>query len=198
MGNEAVTALIESLKELRTSDPPLVDERVGAYWWGEWDEEIAFALAMCATVSEEPVAKHLYLFSCAGDMAGREAVQQVVWWCAGSAAECAMTVNSRRRLRIPSYKAEWGRQAGNDGAALAMWGESIRDVLPGVNKRAQKYGCRDEAYLRVRDYVQAEASELIFRFKRDMEMAVTGRFDPDFRSRWEICTGRKWPRFQAE
>ena len=75
-----------------------------------------------------------------------------------------------------------------------MWGADIRDVLPGVNKRAEQYGCRSEAYMRVRDYVEAEAKDLIADFARDMEQASMERFDPHFRGRWEIATGRTFPR----
>lgn len=173
---------------------PTAHERIAAHYWGAADEDAVWWFGMASLVSPEPVARHLYLFQCAEDMSGDNACAELTAWCAGMAAECAMSVNSRRRPRIASYRPEWGRQAGKDGAALAMWGEGIRDVLPGVNKRADRFGCRDEAYLRVRDYVQAEAAELIFRFARDVEMAESERFDPDFRERWERATGREWKR----
>jgi hypothetical protein len=176
-------------------DRPDAAQRTAAYWWGAQDDEVAFAIGVCDTVSNDPVAKHLYQFKCAEDMAGDEAVAAVVSWCNGKAAECAVARNTRNRLRIPSYRVEWGRQAGNDGAALAMWGAGIRDVLPGVNKRAAKYGCRDEAYLRVRNHVELEAMDLIEQFSRDMEMVLNERFDPDFRARWERKTGRLFPRY---
>ena len=193
---ESARALIASLAGTheRGELPPSVHERVAAWFWGACDEEIVGYIGLCDMVAADPVAKHLYLFHCAEDMSGEQAVKDLEAWCAGMAAECAVAINSRKRLRIPSYKPEWGRQAGNDGAALAMWGDRIRDLLPGVNKRAERYGCRDEAYLRVREHVQIEADDLIGRFKRDMEQAECGRFDPDFRARWEAKTGRPFPK----
>jgi len=196
MSAETVKAILKELAATYTPDEaPSVDERVSLHFWGQWDEEIAFAFGMADLVSDEPCAKHLYEWSCAGDMVGPQAfVTAVQSWGANAAAQFAMGHNSRKRPNVPSFRLDWGRQAANDGCALAMWGEGIRDLLPGVNKRASKYGCRDEAYLRVRDHVEQEARELIFRFRRDMEMAVSGKFDPDFRARWERKTGKLWPR----
>lgn len=196
------TKAAQTVKELIVSlagtherkEPPGVHERVAAFWWGQWDEDVPGWLNLCDIVSPDPVAKLLYQFSNAGDMAGDEAVQRVESWCYGMAAECAMAVNSRKRPRIASYRVEWGRQAAKDGAALAMWGGAIRDVLPGVNKRAERYGCRDEAYLRVRQYVELEARDLIDDFSRDMEQAYLERFDPWFRDRWERRMGLPFPR----
>jgi hypothetical protein len=177
-------------------EPPTVHERVAAFWWGQWDEDVPGWLNLCDIVASDPVAKYLYQFSNAGDMAGDEAVKQLESWCHGMAAECAMSINSRKLPRIPSYRPEWGRQAAKDGAALAMWGADIRDVLPGVNKRAERYGCRSEAYIRVRDYVEAVANELISDFSRDMEQAHFERFDPWFRERWERKMGKAFPRLE--
>jgi hypothetical protein len=193
---DAVASLIESLAGVHQPrpEPKTVHERVAAFWWGEWDEDVPGWLNLCDMVAADPVAKCLYQFAHAGDMAGEGAARVLEAWCAGMAAECAMSINSRKRPRIASYRVEWGRQAANDGAALAMWGASIRDMLPGINKRAAKYGCRSEAYQRVRDYVEVEASDLIFGFSRDMEQAHLERFDPHFRSRWERVTGRPFPR----
>jgi hypothetical protein len=190
-----VTKIIKELAATYVKDEsPCVDERVARHWWGEWDEEVSFALGMADLVSDEPAAKHLYEWRCAGDMSGELAVQRVSDWAKAEAARFASKRNSRKRPTIQSYRPDWGRQAGHDGVCLAMWGEGIRDMLPGVNKRSERFGCTNDAYQRVRDHVQHEAHELIFQFKRDLEMAVTGKFDPDFRCRWERKTGKQWPR----
>jgi hypothetical protein len=42
----------------------------------------------------------------------------------------------------------------------------------------------------VREYVEREAKHLIDGFKRDLEMVLVGRYDPSFRHRWEVRTGR--------
>lgn len=175
-----------------TAEDDIIRKRIACWWWGRHDEEAAFAIGMADLVAHDPVAKHLYLFHCAGDMAGPEAVKNLAAWCAGMAAECGMAVNRRKRQKVASYEPRWGRQAGRDGACLAMWGNDIRDLLPGVNKRAARYGCSSDAYLVVRDYVQVEACDLIDGFARDVECAMTGKFDPDFRGRWEQATGRTW------
>jgi hypothetical protein len=191
-----VKAIVESLAGTHERpEPTSVHERVAQFWWGQWDEDVPGWLNLCDIVAADPVAKFLYQFAQAGDMGGDEAIAQLESWCHGMAAECAMSINSRKRPRIPSYRADWGRQAAKDGAALAMWGDDIRDLLPGVNKRAERFGCRDEAYLRVRGYVEDEAKTLIEHFSRDMEMAAMERFDPDFRGRWALKMGRPFPRY---
>lgn len=191
---EQMVATVRSPKD----EPPSADERVERHWWGEWDEEVAWALGMADLVSDEPVAKYLYEWHCAGDMAGVTSITMLQAWCATTAAEFARTkVGRNKQPQIRSFRLDWGRQAAHDGAALAMWDNpraSIRDDLPGINVRAAKYGCSDEAYMRVREHVRQEAQELIFRFRRDVEMALAGKFDPDFRCRWERATGKLWPR----
>ena len=190
---EQMVATVRSPKD----EPPCADERMERFWWGEWDEEVAYALGMAGMVSEEPVAKILYEWHCAGDMAGAASITKLQAWCATTAADFAMQRNSRKRPTVQSFRLDWGRQAAHDGAALAMWDNAradIREVLPGVNKRSAKYGCTNDAYQRIRDHVEQEAKELIFRFRRDFEMALAGKFDPDFRCRWERVTGKLWPR----
>lgn len=200
MGKE-VEKILADLRAVycKTSDDgPDFDARAGAWWWGQTDEEFAYAIGSADLVSPEPVAKHLYLFSRAGDMAGTEAISTLVEWCHGMAAETACTIGGpRRRPQVLVDRASrWWRQAGQDGAALAMWGDagwmgdSFRDAIPGINKRCAKYRCGAQAYTRVREYVEREAKNLIDGYKRDLESVLIGRYDPSFRARWEARTGR--------
>lgn len=179
-------------------DGPDYDARAGAWWWGQTDEEFAYAVGSANTVSPDPVAKHLYLFSRAGDLAGDVAIAELLAWCHGTAAEAAATAGGPRGRPqvVIDRQSRWWRQAGQDGAALAMWGDAswmgdvFRDALPGINKRCAKYRCGAQAYGRVREYVEREAKHLIDGFKRDVEMVLVGRYDPGFRHRWESHTGR--------
>ena len=149
-----VARIIKELAATYVKDEaPEIEERVAAHWWGEWDEEIAWALGMADLVSDEPCAKHLYEWRCAGDMSGTVSIQRVSDWAKGEAAAFALRPNSRKRPTIQSYRPDWGRQAAHDGVCLAMWSEGIRDLMPGVNKRAAKYGCTNDAYQRVRDQI---------------------------------------------
>lgn len=203
MGKE-VEKIISDLRAVyrkKGDDGPDFDARAGAWWWGQTDEEFAYAIGSADRVSADPVAKHLYLFSRAGDLAGESAVAAVTNWCHGTAAESACTTGSgpRRRPQVLIDRASrWWRQAGQDGAALAMWGEAswlgdeFRAAIPGINKRCEKYRCGSQAYGRVREYVEREAKHLIDEFKRDLEMVLVGRYDPSFRARWEISTGTKF------
>lgn len=204
MGNEVekIIADLRAVYRSKVDDGPDYDARAGAWWWGQTDEEFAYAVGSADLVAADPVAKHLYLFSRAGDMAGDTAISDVIAWCHGAAAEAACTTGGLRRrpqvLIDPASR--WWRQAGQDGAALAMWGEAswlgdaFRDAIPGINKRCAKYRCGAQAYSRVRDYVEREAKHLIDEFKRDLEMVLVGRYDPGFRARWEIRTGTRFER----
>lgn len=202
MGNE-VDRIIGELRAVYAKngdDGPQLDARAGGWWWGRVDEEFAYAVGSADLVAPDPVAKHLYLFSRAGDMAGDEAIKTLLAWCHGTAAEAACTTGGPRRrpqvLIDPASR--WWRQAGQDGAALAMWGETspcgeaFREAIPGINKRCAKYRCGSQAYGRVREYVEREAKDLIDGFKRDIEMVLLGRYDPSFRQRWEAKTGRSF------
>lgn len=199
MGNE-VDRIISELRAVyrKGDDGPDFDARAGAWWWGHTDEEFAYAVGSADFLASDPVAKHLYLFSRAGDIAGDEAIADLTAWCHGTAAESACTAGSGPRKRpqvLIDRSSRWWRQAGQDGAALAMWGDAgymgdaFRDSIPGINKRCAKYRCGPQAYGRVREYVEREAKRLIDNFKRDVESVLTGNYDPSFRHRWESRSG---------
>lgn len=175
--------------------PPTIHEMVSRWYWGEAGEDVAGLLALCNMVAPDPAAQWLYLFGEAGDLRRGRGLEAVESWCWGMAAEAACTAARHRPERMANYRRRWARQAGHDGAALAMWGRSIRDDLPGVQKRAERYGCRPADYLQVRSYVEVEADRLIRGFRTDMEQAVTGRFDSSFRARYFTTTGKDIPAY---
>lgn len=177
--------------------PPSIHELVSTWWWGVWSEDVPGLLLLCDIVAHDPAAQWLYQFHCAGPEGLRRGrgLAALESWCYGIAAEAASTAARFRPERLANYQRRWARQAGCDGAALAMWGADVRDLIPGVNKRAEQYGCRPADYLAVRSYAEIEADANIRSFKTDMEQAHSGRFDSSFRARYSIATGREMPAY---
>lgn len=172
---------------------PSIHELVSAWWWGVNSEDVAGLIALCNLVAGDPVDQWLYQFHCAGPdgLKRGSGLDRLESWCYGMAAEAASTGARYRPERLAAYKRRWARQAGIDGAALAMWGAEVRDILPGVNKRSERYGCRPADYLAVRSYVEVEADASLRSFKTDMEQALTGNYDTSFRARYLTATGRE-------
>ena len=172
---------------------PSVHELVSAWWWGVPSDDIAGLISLCHIVARDPADQWLYQFHCAGpDGLRRGRGMDVLHsWTFGMAAEAASTGARYRPERMAAYRRRWARQAGIDGAALAMWGAEVRDLLPGVNKRSERYGCRPADYLQVRSYVEVEADSALRHFKTDMEQALSGNFDASFRARYLAATGRE-------
>lgn len=172
---------------------PSIHELVSAWWWGVFSDDIPGFIHLCHIVAPDPVSQWLYQFHCAGPdgLKRGPGLDRLESWCYGMAAEAASTGARHRPERMASYRRRWARMAGIDGAALAMWGAEVRDLIPGVNKRAEKYGCRPADYLAVRSYVEIEADAALRSFKTDMEQAHTGRFDTSFRARYYDATGRE-------
>jgi hypothetical protein len=178
---------------------PSIHELVSVWQEGVFSEDIPGLLNLCSIVAEDPASQWLYQFHCAGPDGLRRGrgLDTLVSWCHGIAAEAASTAARYRPERMANYRRRWARQAGCDGAALAMWGREVRDVLPGVNKRSEQYGCRPADYLQVRSYAEVEADTLLRSFRTDMEQAATERFDASFRARYLLATGREIPRAYA-
>jgi hypothetical protein len=175
--------------------PPTIHELVSGWYWGETNEDVPGLLSLCNIVACDPAAQWLYLFGEARDLRRGRGLDTLESWCWGMAAEAASTAARYRPERMANYRRRWARQAGQDGAALAMWGKGIRDDLPGVQARSERYGCRPADYLQVRSYVEVEADRLIRGFRTDMEQAMTGRFDSSFRARYYTATGREIPAY---
>jgi hypothetical protein len=197
MGNAVLMDAIRAVATPQASpDVPTVHEIVACWAAGEACEDVPGWLQLCRMVSPDPTAEWLYIFSVVGPHGiwrGRMLLN-LQDWCAGMAAEAAFTGRRFRKERLTGYQRRWGRQAGRDGAALAMWGQDVREILPGVNKRAEQYGCKESTYRMIRDYVELEAANLISDFRADMEQAAAGRFDGWFRARYAEKFGREMPK----
>lgn len=194
----SVESAIESARKLITSlaaihepnTPPDVDQRVGAYWWGRPDEDIAWALSMAHMIAKEPIAQNLYLAKVADDASKYRAIKE---WGYLVAVEFAGAKGSgqRRRSQVESYRTDWGHQAARDGIARALWPELIDD-MPGRDANAKRFGVGHQAYQRVRDAVMNRTKEVCDEFRHDLECAAADRWTRDMKDRWESKTGLIW------
>jgi hypothetical protein len=182
--------IIDRLRTLYGTEPPDIDQRVAAYWWGKPDEAVAWWLAMCNMVATSPIAQSLYLARIAEDVSRK---RQIKDWAYARAAEFAGTKGSgqRRRSLVESYRLDWGHQAARDGVAFALWGD-IMDI-PGPSVRAERFHCGRQAYARVREELEKQTRDLFSGFRDDMSMCETGDYSRDFINRWEVATGSDWP-----
>lgn len=171
-------------------EPPDIDQRVAAYWWGKPDPSVAWWLGMCRMVAKHPISQSLYLANVAEDLSRDRDIKN---WAYAKAAEFAGAKGSgqRRRSLVESYRLDWGHQAARDGVVSALWGD-ILDV-PGVSGRAERFHCGRQAYERVRDELERETRDLVAAFRADMDMCMTGNFSRDFIDRWEVATKAAWP-----
>lgn len=185
-----IVAMLKTVYEQR--EEPDADQRTAAYWWGASDGSVAWWLSMCLMIAPDPVAQALYLASVAEDVRHN---RQIKSWAYEVAAEIAMQPrpgSKRNQPAVVLYDVGWARQAARDGVSLAMW-PHLADDVPGINRRTEQFGCRNEAYQYVRDGVRDRARELISWFRDDMESCRTGRYRRDFIERWEDATRRPWP-----
>lgn len=168
---------------------PDAGQRTAAYWWGAQDDEVPWWLGLCKLVND-PVSQSLYIAHVADDARHARGLKD---WAYGVAAEYAASRGAgvRRRAVVEAYRPEWGRQAARDGLAAALW-PKLADEIPGRNKRCDELGCGHQAYQRVRDEVNRQASDLIVGFSMDMEQCRAERFSRDFIDRWELATGHSW------
>lgn len=173
----------------RTSEPTAA-QRTAAYWWGQYDEDVAWWLGLCKMVNG-PIAQSLYIASVSEDVRHAKGLKE---WAYRVAVEYAGSRGSKQRQRsiVESYRTDWGHQAARDGLAMALW-PHLRDEIPGRDRRCKEFKCGHQAYQRVRDEVMRQACDLIAGFDLDMEQCRTDRFSRDFIARWEMATGREWP-----
>lgn len=169
---------------------PDADQRTAAFWWGARDEEVGWALALCKIVADDPIAQRMYIAHAAEDVRHARELKD---WAYRVAVEFAGSRGSgqRRRSQVEGYRTDWGHQAARDGIAIALW-PHLRDDVPGIGKRCDRFGCGKQGYQRVRDEVQRRAGDLIAGFRLDMQEVLDGRFSRDFITRWEAATGRGW------
>lgn len=185
----------QTVEIFEAHSPPSIHELVSAWLAGMDSPEIAYIIGACNMVAPDPVAQWLYQYQCGGpdSLVRGRGLDTLTSWCHGTAAECAASSRRYRPERDLNYRRRWARQAGCDGAAMAMWGGEIRDDLPGVNKRAEQYGCRPADYLKVRNYVEVEADKLIRGFRTDIEQVFSEKPDRSLRTRFLDVTGRDYP-----
>lgn len=171
-------------------ETPDAAQRAAAYWWGAPDEDAGWWLGLCRMVNPDP-AQRLYIAHVAEDW---RVAHKLKPWAYRVAVEYAGSVGSgqRKRSRVESYDPAWGHQAARDGLAMALWPE-LAGQVPGIGKRCEALGRGKQGYQRVRDEVMRQAGDLITGFSMDMEQCRQDRFSRDFRDRWEIAAGRKWP-----
>lgn len=189
---EVVTALISSLVGTHERhEPPDVDQRTAAWWWGQQDEELAWAHSACRMIARESIGQPVYLARVAEDTTR---FRQLKEWGYRVAVEFAGARGSgqRRRSMVESYRTDWGHQAARDGLARALW-PHLLDEMPGRDARCKALGVGHQAYQRVQDAVQDRALEAFIAYKADLEAVVEDRWTRDMRGRWEAATGRRFP-----
>lgn len=173
------------------SPPEVPDaaQRTAAYWWGAQDEEVPWWLGLCKLVNGA-TAQCLYIAAVADDARHARGMKD---WAYGVAAEYAVSRGggTRRRAVVEAYRPEWGHQAARDGLAAALWPQLAHEI-PGIVKRCDGLKCGHQAYQRVRDEVNRQASDRIVEFSMDMEQCRLGKFSRDFIERWERATGKEW------
>lgn len=174
----------------RESEPD-AKQRLAAYWWGAQDEDVAWWLALCKTVNSA-IAQSLYIAHVTEDVRHARGLKD---WAYRVAVEYAGSRGGGQRKRsiVEAYRTDWGHQAARDGLALALW-PHLRDDVPGRDKRCEQFGCGHQAYQRIRDEVCRQAGDLLTGFGMDMEQCRRDRFSRDFIARWELASGKEWPR----
>lgn len=169
-------------------------KRVAGFWAGNRDRdlELVWALGLARLVAPEPVAEMLYLTHVTEDLCYMREIKE---WGYMAAVDFAGSKGSgqRRRSLVESYRPDWGHQAARDGMAMALWPEQTADV-PGVRTRSLAFHCGQQAYERVRSEVMRRTGDLIAGFRLDLAEALDERCSADLRNRWEIATGKAWPR----
>lgn len=194
VSQEKIDKIASLIRELvgthEAYEPPDIDQRVAAYWWGKPDESVAWWLSLCRLVAREPISQSLYLAKVAEDMSQSRAIKD---WAYTKAAEFVGSkgTGKRRRSLVERYRLDWGHQAARDGVAFVLWGD-ITDI-PGPSGRAEHFHCRRQAYIRVRDELEACTRSNVDDFRADLMMCMAGRYSRDFVDRWEVATGGMWP-----
>lgn len=80
-------------------------------------------------------------------------VPEMQAWAIGlgeTIAQMKPRLRKNAREFVPSYRAEWGRQAALDGLGVAILGA---DKAPSVSSRSTEFGCDWDAYERIRSFV---------------------------------------------
>lgn len=89
---------------------------------------------------------------------------------AGAMAEIKPLLSGRRReLLVRSYRKDWGDQAALDGLAIALCGEKS---VASYDARAEQFGCRWQAYKRIRELVRGVVTMQMLQFESALAWAV--------------------------
>lgn len=86
-------------------------------------------------------------------------------WAEGlgeTAATLKPRIGERHRTYVESYRDDWGRQASRDGLTMALFGEGS---VMGLTARAKQFGCRWQAYRKVRNFVAGATTLQINQFE---------------------------------
>lgn len=184
------TAAITKRADTYDADPPDVDQRTAAYWWGARDEDIQSALTTANLIAPTPIAQWIYLARVADDGSKNRPIKE---WAYETAAEFVgrKGTGQRRRSMVENYRLDWGRQAARDGVARALWPEMV-DEMPGRDARCKQFKIGHQSYQRVRDHVTREALDLFVNFRTDLECLMANQWTRDMKDRWEKATGANW------
>lgn len=179
------------------SPSDLIDKRIAGYWGSpRIDEDAAWWMGMANLVAADPCSQALYLMHVAPESFAGLPDEQTPFpiiraWAYRVAVEFAGSKGSKQRARslVERYRADWGRQAARDGAAIALWGH---EEIPGIVARSERFKCGKQAYQRVRDAVQNRATDLIGDYRVSLRWAKGEIHSGDHVDRWEMATGKKW------
>lgn len=184
---DLVEAILSSLAEVHdTYEPPDVDQRTAAWWWGAQDENIAWALCMCHTAAVDPMAQTLYIAHVAEDLSQAREIKD---WAYGVALDVANEPHRHRRA-VESYRPSWGRQAARDGVVLGLW-PHLSEYVTGYCQRAERLGCHRDAYLAIREGVLRAVRDTVSAFRYDLDCVSKGMISKDFTARHAAGAGAR-------
>ena len=98
--------------------------------------------------------------------------KSLIAWAEGLgelAATLKPRIGERRRTYVESYRPQWGRQASRDGLRMAILGPNF---VPGLTTRATEFGCRWQAYQKIRDFVKGAALMQMSQFEGQLLWAT--------------------------
>lgn len=75
----------------------------------------------------------------------------------------------RRDVLVKSYRQDWGDQAALDGLQIALYGAN---KVEGYDARANAFGCRWQAYKRIRDLVAGVVTMQMAQYESALSWAV--------------------------
>lgn len=184
--SRSVTDALATLRNVYEQSKPDIDQRTAAWWWGGRDAEIPWWLCMCGQAANDPIGPTLYLAHVAEDLTNAREIKN---WAYDTAIDVA-TERHRGRLAVESYQPSWGHQAARDGVALALW-PHLAEYVRGYASQARRFGCRDRAYLAIREGVLSRTRDVLSDFRYDMDCLRKGLITRDFSERHQRNCARR-------